>query len=213
MYAVPLYFQVTTSASDSLAGAHLVPAVVGNAIGGILTGLIIKKSGRYKGLLLFGTISSTVAYLLLYFRWHGHTNWIESLYIFPGGFGTGVALAATFIVLNTGIHQSDYAVASAGLYLSGNVGAVLGLAATSSTMQSTLRAGLESRLNSVPGADNIIKRVISDIGEVRLLPEGSFVRNSVVASYVESIGYTHLVSLACALAASIVALFIKEEAL
>jgi len=43
MIAIPLYFQVTSSASNTVAGAHLFPAVAGNAIGGILSGVMIKR--------------------------------------------------------------------------------------------------------------------------------------------------------------------------
>lgn len=43
MFAVPLYFQVTERASNTVAGARLTPAVVGNAFGGILAGLIVKR--------------------------------------------------------------------------------------------------------------------------------------------------------------------------
>ena len=43
MYTVPLYFQVTARASVTNAGAHLFPAVCGNAIAGLLSGVIIKR--------------------------------------------------------------------------------------------------------------------------------------------------------------------------
>lgn len=43
MYSVPLYFQVTAKASVTNAGTHLVPAVFGNAIAGIIGGIMIKK--------------------------------------------------------------------------------------------------------------------------------------------------------------------------
>lgn len=43
MFSVPLYFQVTERATNTVAGAHLTPAVVGNAIGGILAGVLIKR--------------------------------------------------------------------------------------------------------------------------------------------------------------------------
>jgi len=44
MYSVPLYFQVTAGASNTVAGAHLFPAVAGNAVGGMAAGLLIKRS-------------------------------------------------------------------------------------------------------------------------------------------------------------------------
>jgi hypothetical protein len=43
MFSVPLYFQVTTRASNTIAGAHLFPAVGGNAIGGMMSGLLIHR--------------------------------------------------------------------------------------------------------------------------------------------------------------------------
>lgn len=43
MFCVPLYFQITENASASLAGAHLFPAVGGNAVGALLSGWIIKR--------------------------------------------------------------------------------------------------------------------------------------------------------------------------
>lgn len=42
MYSVPLYFQVTQKMSNTAAGAHLLPAVIGNAIAGILSGYFIR---------------------------------------------------------------------------------------------------------------------------------------------------------------------------
>jgi formate/nitrite transporter FocA (FNT family) len=43
MFSVPLYFQVTARTSNTEAGAHLFPAVAGNAIGGLLSGIFIKR--------------------------------------------------------------------------------------------------------------------------------------------------------------------------
>lgn len=43
MFSVPLYFQVTQKASNSEAGSHLFPAVLGNALGGVLCGYLIKQ--------------------------------------------------------------------------------------------------------------------------------------------------------------------------
>ena len=42
-YTVPLYFQVTIGASRTNAGSRLIPAVVGNGLGGLLAGFAIKK--------------------------------------------------------------------------------------------------------------------------------------------------------------------------
>jgi hypothetical protein len=43
MLLVPLYFQVSAHASVTNAGAHLMPSVIGNAAGGLVTGYVIKR--------------------------------------------------------------------------------------------------------------------------------------------------------------------------
>lgn len=43
MMLVPMYFTVTAHASATRAGAHLMPAVIGNAVGGLLAGSIIRR--------------------------------------------------------------------------------------------------------------------------------------------------------------------------
>jgi hypothetical protein len=48
MMLVPIYFQVSAQASVTMAGAHLMPSVMGNAVGGIISGIYIKRYVFYK---------------------------------------------------------------------------------------------------------------------------------------------------------------------
>ena len=83
MFTVPLYFKAPAQVSNTEAGAHLFPAVAGNAVGVIISGLYIKKTGRYRNLIRLAALSASLSYTSLLFRWNGHTNWLESLYIIP----------------------------------------------------------------------------------------------------------------------------------
>lgn len=107
------------------------------------------RTGRYKLLVLLATIAASIGYLLLILRWHGNTNWLESLYIVPGGFGTGVAQSAIFISIQAAVDPSLAAVATAALFLSTSVGMVAGMAGVSAAMQAMLRRGLDNRLDSL----------------------------------------------------------------
>jgi hypothetical protein len=89
---------------------------------------------------------ASIGYLLLILRWHGRTNFFESMYIIPGGFGTGVALSTTFIGLTAGVESSDIAVAATGLYQAQNIGMVTGLSVTGAVIQGTLRPMLHRKL-------------------------------------------------------------------
>lgn len=81
------------------------------------------------------------------FRWHGHTNVWESLYIFPGGFGTGVAQSAVFVSLQAVIaHPSHLAPAISFMYLTTTVALTIGLPLSDAVMRGVLRRVLEGRL-------------------------------------------------------------------
>ncbi|RVD87898.1 uncharacterized protein DFL_002101 [Arthrobotrys flagrans] len=161
MYTVPRYFQITRNSSVTEAGAQLVPAVVGNVIGGLITGLSVKRTGRYKLILVLAGIISTVASTLLILRWNGQTGFLESLYIFPGGFGMGLSQAASFVAMTAGLEKEHYAVATMGLYLASSLGAVAG----------------------------IIEKAIKDVQYIGSLKGET--REIVVSSYVTSLKYSY----------------------
>ena len=154
MFAVPLYFQITANASSTVAGAHLVPAVVGNAIGGLISGAVIKKTGRYKALTLGATGVASLAYLLLILRWHGNTKWLESLYIFPGGFGSGIANSTLFISIQAALDPKFTAIAASTLYLASSIGMLGGMAGVSAVLQQSLRVNLDARLTDMGFGDD-----------------------------------------------------------
>ncbi|KAI9825531.1 MAG: hypothetical protein M1819_000523 [Sarea resinae] len=211
MYTVPLYFQITSHASASVAGAHLFPAVAGNAIGGIIAGIVIKRTRTYHPLTLLSGPISLTAYILLITRWHGHTSTLESLYIIPGGFGTALSQASGFIALTASIDTAHIAVATSGMYLAQNVGVALGMSGASAVLQASLRVVLEGKLEDVEGKAEIIDRALSDVQYVQALK--GRVAELVISAYVQCLMYTHLLSVICAVLTFIAALFLKGRRL
>jgi hypothetical protein len=112
MFSIPLYFQVTQRASVTVAGGHLVPAVIGNTMGGLLAGGFIRRTGYYKNLLVLASLIASISYILLYFRWDGNTGFWESLDIIPGGLGTGIASAAAFVAMTASLPAGEVAMAT-----------------------------------------------------------------------------------------------------
>ncbi|KAK3321999.1 major facilitator superfamily domain-containing protein [Apodospora peruviana] len=215
MFSVPLYFQITARASNTVAGAHLVPAVVGNAIGGVISGLLIKRSGRYKTLVVFAVICSSISYLLLMLRWHGNTNWWESLYIFPSGFGTGIAQSAVFISLQVVVDPAHMAPAISFMYLTTTVWLTIGLPVSNSIMQTALRWTLQSRLLALGFGATEIQQILSDaLSDVDYVDHATrTVSEAVVASYVDGLFWSHGFSFFCSFSAFIIALFVKQRRL
>lgn len=137
VFSIPLYFQVAQRASTTAAGMHLVPTVVGNTIGGLIAGWFIKRTGSYRTLLVLAGLIAAITYVLLYLRWDGHTGFWESLYIIPGGIGTGIASASGFISMTSALAPEEVAMATAGYML------LLSFAMTAGVTSSNTVLGLE----------------------------------------------------------------------
>lgn len=139
LFSVPLYFRATINASNTRAGAYLFPPVFGNASGGVLAGYLIRRTGRYKNLIVLATLLSCASYVLLIVRWHGKISAWEVLETFPGGFGMGVVGSGIFIALTAALEQEHIAMATGGMFLASSFGMMMGIAATTSLQLSSLR--------------------------------------------------------------------------
>lgn len=146
MYSVPLYFRVL-GASNTNAGSHLIPAVVGNAIGALVAGFYIRKTGHYKSMTVIGVVVAAAAYGVLILRWQGRISVWESLEIFPGGFATGIVATTTFIGLTANLSAENMAAGTSGLYLFSNIGSVLGVSMSGGIHKAALSYMLRDRLH------------------------------------------------------------------
>lgn len=185
MFFVPLYFQVTTLASNTAAGAHLVPAVAGNAVGTIITGYVVRKTGRFKIFAISAGLIGAISYLLLILQWHGNTGFWESLEIVPGGFGMGICGSVIFVAMAAAVEHKDMAMATSGLFQSLNISVATGITLANSILRWSLQSELEQKVKS----PEIIDRVMSDVGYVRSL-QGNL-RRTVASCYVTGLQQTY----------------------
>lgn len=154
MFSVPLYFQVTQRASTTAAGGHLVPAVIGNTLGGLLAGGFIQRTGHYKVLLLLAGLVASVSYMLLYLRWNGNTGFWGSLYIIPGGMGTGIASAAGFIAMTALLPPEEIAMATAGYMLLISFAMTAGVTVSNTVLGAEFQRQLRRSLHG-PGSKRV----------------------------------------------------------
>ncbi|KAM0414588.1 hypothetical protein ACHAPT_013570 [Fusarium lateritium] len=187
MFGVPLYFQITERASAKEAGAHLVPAVIGNAAGGLLAGFIIKKTGRFKIATSISGLFALCSYATLLLFWNGATSSWESLYIFPSGFGTGMLQAGIFVSMASSLDASQIAVATGGYFLFMNIGSTASVTIANALLVSTFRKGLLQRITG-PDKLTIIERALSDKRYVNEL--SGKLRQVVIECYVHGLKFT-----------------------
>lgn len=160
MMSVPLYFQATKNANAAAAGAYLIPAFVGNTLGGLLAGYWIRRTGRYKWPTVISPVLAAVCMVLCLLRWNGNTSPWESSYIFVGGFATGMVSSSAFVGMAAGVAPEDIAVAGSGMYLFFSIGAVAGTSAGSAVYQMGLRSGLQRALDGVKGGNEVSDNII-----------------------------------------------------
>lgn len=160
MFSVPIYFQIVTGASVTAAGLHLVPAVVGNATAGLISGYVITKTGRYKTLTTVGSFLASIGYLLLILRWRGQTGWSEGLYIFFGGFGAGTLQSTTFVHLAASLDHSEIAIAGTAHYLAGSIFMLVGVQASQTVVHTRLRYLLDRGLQGFKHKERVCQTVL-----------------------------------------------------
>lgn len=206
MFSVPLYFQVTRHASTVEAGTHLVPAVLGNAIGGLFASMFARRNGRYKTLLLMGSILASSTYLLLWLRWNGHTNLWESLYVIPGGLGTGISSTTVFVLMTSFLESDEMATVVGGYILLHTFFITVSVTGTNAILSSEFRKQLEHHIH-VPEAHQvwvffplgfleaatnlrqIIRRAMSDLDYITHL--GGYLQEIVIDCYVMALKNTY----------------------
>ncbi|KAH8172466.1 major facilitator superfamily protein [Sarocladium implicatum] len=208
MYSIPLYFQVTANASPSVAGYYLIPAVVGNTVGGLWTAAYIKKHGLVKSPTNLAALVAGLCHALIVARWNGATGVFEACYAFLGGLGTGAAHASTFIAVTVATSEEELAIAGGGLYLCGGLGSVLGVAAADSTLRAVFKLDLVRRLGRSEFTENVIKRLLKDLRYLREVPES--VQSAAVAAYVKGFKGDFSLALICCLISLILGLVMRN---
>ncbi|MCJ1350951.1 MAG: hypothetical protein MMC33_000933 [Icmadophila ericetorum] len=143
------YFVRTENASNSIAALHIVPVAIGNAIGALIAGRVIKRTKRYKGISIAALAFCSLGYLVIALRWHGHINIWESLYVFGTSFGVGAVNSAQFVSLSAAAPKDRMATAVSLFFLSQQVGMMIGASSSSSLLQYVFEMKLSEGLEGV----------------------------------------------------------------
>ncbi len=195
-------------ASVASTGLGMLPAVVGNASGGIFAGVLISRNGRYRKLTVAGTIIAMIGYVLVLIRWNGSTRWWEVLYLLPAGFGTGIILSTTFVHLTASLEHDEVAIAATMLYCIQTMGLLIGVQVMTTVLHAELRMALDMALRGMEGRSKVIEDAVSDIGLIWSMPKD--IRRIVTEAYVESLWYTYVVSIVFSVLAFLASLTLQE---
>ncbi|GAA5825920.1 hypothetical protein JCM11251_000053 [Rhodosporidiobolus azoricus] len=169
MYSLPLFFLAIEGKTASEAGAHLLPTSIGNVIGGFAAGLIIHKTGKYRGAAALVGALAPVGVILMSRLTADSSSLAKWMDIFPMGVAFNFILNASFVALMASVPHSDVPAVTGVMWLFRTTGQVVGVASTSAVLQGTLAPELAKRITG-KGAKKIINAIRSDSSLIATLP-------------------------------------------
>ncbi|KZO96788.1 MFS general substrate transporter [Calocera viscosa TUFC12733] len=204
----PMLLQIVRGSSASNAGLHFVPNTIATACGGIVSGLYIRRTGRYYKIILF--LAGTQILACLSLASIGRTTWEIAtwLVLIPLGFGTNGYNGSTFIALLNAVDAKDLAVVTSMAFMFRSCGQVLGMAFSAAVQQTTLESSLLHELRDENAAD-IIDAVRRNATSILDLPTS--LKDSCIESYSTSLHIVFFTNAALLVVAALLAALIREH--
>lgn len=112
-YYLPFYFQTVLLASPILSGVYTLPMVLSLSMVSAVTGIIMKKTGRYREMIVAGLFLMTLGFGL-FIDLKPYASW-PRIIIFQliGGCGVGPNFQAPLVAFQANIRPADMATATA----------------------------------------------------------------------------------------------------
>lgn len=210
LFYLPLYFQVQ-GLSATAAGARLIPQAVGTSIGSMGSGILMRATGRYRGLnygamsllVLAGTLICTLSLTT--------PHWLPFLYFFLGGTAYGSMLTVTLVALISAVDHQQHAVITSASYAFRSTGSTIGITVASAVFQNVLKSGLWSRLGGRENAQELISRIRNNLAEVWKLPPDWI--PGMLAAYMNSLRAVFVTLLGLMVLGMLVSLDMREHKL
>jgi len=143
---VPIYAQGVLAVNASTSGLITLPLMLGLVLVGLIAGMLITRTGRYKELMLVGAVLLGIGVLLLARLDVNSSVWDVTAGVALIGVGLGALSQQYTLVVQNAVSRSDLGVATAALQFFRNVGATVGTAVFGTVLSSGLDAAIFKHL-------------------------------------------------------------------
>ncbi len=212
MTYLPTFLQVVQGVSPTMSGVHMLPMVAGMLLSTTASGQIVSRTGRWKVFPVVGTAVTTVGLLLLH-RLDEHSSTGEmSAYFFVFGLGLGLVMQVLVLIVQNAVGYEDLGVATSGATFFRSIGASFGVAIFGTIFTNRLGDKLTDALagQQLPPGVGVSTLEADPRGIARLPAE---LRPSALHAYASSITDVFLYAAPVALAAFVLAWFLREDKL
>ena len=112
-YYLPLYFQTVLQASPILSGVYLLPLVLGLSCASTIGGVVMRKTGRYREMIVGGLFLMTLGFGL-FIDLKPYASWARIIiYQLIAGIGVGPNFQAPLVAFQANVRPADMATATA----------------------------------------------------------------------------------------------------
>lgn len=150
---IPVYAQGVMGVSATESGMILIPQSVAMILTSIVVGLLISRTGRYKGFLIAGGIVLVLGYGLLAGLEYGDTQWQLTATMIVIGLGLGMSMQVYTLVVQNAVARRELGTATAAIQFFRNIGSTLGTAVLGTVMTASMSTSLSDRIAALPAED------------------------------------------------------------
>jgi EmrB/QacA subfamily drug resistance transporter len=183
------YFQIARGHTPTQAGLLMLPLILGSMVGSAGSGALITRTGRFKGLMLVGSVLLIIGLGLLATIDHTTPIWHLSVFMVLMGLGTGALMQNLVLVVQNTVDVTDIGAASGVVSFFRSLGGAMGVAALGAVLANTVAtkvaAGLAALGVTAAGGST------SDLDLAKLPPQVAAV---VRAAYADATGRIFLIS-------------------
>ncbi len=143
---IPVYAQGVIGVSATNSGLILMPLMLGFITCGILTGLLITRTGKYLPFMLTGIAIMALGTFMLTRLDHNATSSQLTVAMVVLGVGLGMAMQQYTLVVQNAVARSDMGVATSSTQFFRNVGSTVGIAIYGAVMANGLTERIASHM-------------------------------------------------------------------
>ncbi len=152
---LPTYFQISHGLSATASGFMDLPAGISSTIAGILVGVYLSKTGRYKAMMVGSFALATASMWLLSTIGPDTSLWLIGSYLFALGFGVGLSMETLVLIA-----QNEFPAVMVGTVTAANnffreVGTTLGASLVGALFAMNLKEMVSTALSSLGGAQEL----------------------------------------------------------
>lgn len=203
---IPQYQQIVRGNSPTESGLLMLPLIIGMLGASLMSGRLISKTGRYKIYPVIGTLLLAGGLWLFSHLTLTTSHWVMSIWMLIVGAGLGMFMQVATLAVQNSTHKKDLGSATSTVTFFRSIGSSLGGAIFGSILVSRLTHHIHE---TIPQAGDIVGSAISS-GVNTIPPE---TKQAVLQAYVNSFHDMFLLAIPFALAAFVVALFLREAPL